>query len=75
MAKKETARNRGTSAAGARSRSNARDDELVALTVKVPGELYVRLSTVAATQRRTHQDICREALREYLDRAAAVKSR
>lgn len=41
----------------------------VALTVKVDGTTYVRLCTLGATQRRTNQDILREALQQYLDRA------
>jgi hypothetical protein len=43
----------------------------VALTVKVDGELYLRLSTLRATQRRTNQDILAQALKEYLTRAGA----
>jgi len=43
----------------------------VALTVKVDGELYLRLSTLRATQRRTNQDILEQALKEYLTRAGA----
>jgi hypothetical protein len=41
----------------------------VALTVKVTQEVYVRLCTFGATQRRTNQDILQEALLQYLDRA------
>jgi hypothetical protein len=40
----------------------------VALTLKVNGEVYVRLGTLRASQRRTHQDILKQALEEYLDR-------
>jgi hypothetical protein len=43
----------------------------VALTLKVDGTTYVRLSTLRATQRRTSQDILQQALEEYLDRAGA----
>jgi hypothetical protein len=43
----------------------------VALTVKVDDKTYVRLCTLGATQRRTNQDILREALRDYLERVAA----
>ena len=43
----------------------------VALTVKVPHEAYVRLCTLGATQRRTHQDILQEAVQQYLDRIGA----
>jgi len=42
----------------------------VALTVKVDDETYVRLCTLRATQRRTNQEILREALHEYLERVA-----
>jgi hypothetical protein len=42
----------------------------VALTVKVDDETYVRLCTLGATQRRTNQDILREALDDYLERVA-----
>ncbi|MGA8735977.1 MAG: ribbon-helix-helix domain-containing protein [Terriglobales bacterium] len=42
----------------------------VALTVKVDDETYVRLCTLRATQRRTNQEILREALHEYLERMA-----
>jgi hypothetical protein len=37
---------------------------------EVNDETYVRLCTLKATQRRTNQDILREALREYLERVA-----
>lgn len=43
----------------------------VALTVKVDGATYARLTNLRATQRRSHQDILRQALDEYLDRAGA----
>jgi hypothetical protein len=43
----------------------------VALTLKVDDQTYVRLCTLGATQRRTNQDILREALHEYLDRVAS----
>jgi hypothetical protein len=42
----------------------------VALTVKVDDETYIRLCTLGATQRRTNQDILREALDDYLKRVA-----
>ena len=44
------------------------DQKPVALTVKINGETYVRLSKLRATQRRTHQDILKQALDEYLKR-------
>ncbi len=40
----------------------------VALTVKVDDNTYIRLCTLGATQRRTNQDILREALHDYLER-------
>ena len=40
----------------------------VALTLKLDGKTYVRLSTLRAKQRRTHQDIMREAVEQYLNR-------
>jgi hypothetical protein len=43
----------------------------VALTLKVDSGLYLRLSTLRATQRRTNQDILEQALKEYLIRAGA----
>jgi len=43
----------------------------VALTVKIDGGMYVRLGTLRASQRRTHQDILKQALEEYLDREGA----
>lgn len=42
----------------------------VALTLKVDDKTYVRLCTLGATQRRTNQDILREALHDYLERVA-----
>jgi predicted DNA-binding protein len=43
----------------------------VALTVKVTHEVYVRLCTMGANERRTNQDILQEAVQEYLDRLGA----
>jgi hypothetical protein len=43
----------------------------VALTVKVDDKTYIRLCTLGATQRRTNQDILREAVQQYLDRIGA----
>ena len=43
----------------------------VALTVKLEDAIYVRLCTLGATQRRTNQDMLREAVEQYLDRAKA----
>ena len=40
----------------------------VVQTVKVPPEVFVKLKTVGARERRSSQDIILSALREYLDR-------
>jgi hypothetical protein len=50
---------------------NAVQEKPVALTLKVDSGLYLRLSTLRATQRRTNQDILEQALKEYLTRAGA----
>jgi hypothetical protein len=50
---------------------SAAQEKPVALTLKVDSGLYLRLSTLRATQRRTNQDILEQALREYLTRAGA----
>jgi hypothetical protein len=41
----------------------------VALTLKIDEQTYLRLATLRAKQRRTHQDILLAALEEYLKRA------
>lgn len=46
-----------------------RTDRPIALTLKIAGDMYVRLSTLRAKQRRTHQEILKQALEEYLERA------
>jgi hypothetical protein len=43
-------------------------DRPVVQTVKVPPDLFVRLKTIGARERRSSQDIILSALREYLDR-------
>ena len=50
---------------------SATPEKPVALTLKVDSGLYLRLSTLRATQRRTNQDILEQALKEYLTRAGA----
>ena len=47
----------------------SKQEKPVALTLKLDGKTYISLSTLRATQRRTHQDIMREAVEQYLDRA------
>jgi hypothetical protein len=58
-------------AAGAKKAGDAGGEKPVALTLKVDLATYVRLCTLGATERRTNQDILRQALQEYLDRAKA----
>jgi len=64
--KKKTPRRRSETA-GAKTAN----ETPVALTLKVDQSTYVRLCTLGATERRTNQDILRQALQEYLDRAKA----
>jgi predicted DNA-binding protein len=45
--------------------------KLVALTVKISQEMYVRLSTLRAKERKTAQEILTEALNAYLERVGA----
>ena len=45
------------------------EDRPVALTLKIDGKTYLRLATLRAKERRTHQDILLTALEEYLKRA------
>jgi predicted transcriptional regulator len=47
------------------------DDRLVAMTVKIESDMYVRLSTFRAKERKTAQQIFTAALAAYLDRAGA----
>ena len=56
---------------GAKRGGSTTSEKPVALTLKVDSELYLRLSTLRATQRRTNQDILEQALKEYLTRAGA----
>ena len=43
-------------------------DKLIALTLKLDSETYVRLSTFRARERKTAQQILTDALCAYLDR-------
>ena len=43
-------------------------DRPVVQTVKVPPDVYIRLKTIGARERRSSQDIILTAVREYLDR-------
>jgi predicted transcriptional regulator len=47
------------------------EPKLVALTVKIDSEMYVKLSTLRAKERKTAQEILTEALQDYLKRAGA----
>jgi hypothetical protein len=40
----------------------------VVQTVKVPPDVYIRLKTIGARERRSSQDIILTAVREYLER-------
>ena len=71
MATKKKGRNSEKRAVAARREGSGGDEKPVALTLKVDGVTYVRLSTLRATQRRTSQEILQQALKEYLDRAGA----
>jgi hypothetical protein len=51
--------------------TKAKTDEMVALTLKVDGKTYVRLSTLRAKERKTVQEVLTEALKAYLTRAGA----
>jgi hypothetical protein len=44
-------------------------EKMVALTLKIDSNTYLRLSTLRATKRKTVQDILSEALKAYLDQA------
>ena len=47
------------------------EDKLVAMTVKIESDMYVRLSMFRAKERKTAQQILTEALADYLHRAGA----
>jgi hypothetical protein len=70
MPTKKTRRSSGKHTGARHAGSGARETP-VALTLKVDGETYVRLSVVRATERRTNQDILQQALKEYLERVGA----
>ena len=71
MATKKTGRSSAKHTAGACRAGSGAGEKPVALTLKVDGVTYVRLSTLRATQRRTSQEILQQALKEYLDRVGA----
>jgi hypothetical protein len=68
MATKKTGRSSKMHGAGAPRAGSSAGEKPVALTLKVDGVTYVRLSTLRATQRRTNQDLLHQALKEFLDR-------
>jgi hypothetical protein len=70
MGNKTASRSSGKRGAAAKPDRTAHEKP-VALTLKVDSSLYLRLSTLRATQRRTNQDILQQALKEYLNRAGA----
>lgn len=53
----------------ARTAASQTAERPVALTVKIDGQTYLRLTMLRARERRTHQDILVDALQAYLDRA------
>lgn len=68
MGSKSATRSVRASRGAKRGGGNA-EKERIALTVKVDGELYVRLNTFRARKRKTSQEVLEEALKEYLARA------
>jgi hypothetical protein len=69
--KKEKKVNRSTTRASDRDAGATSEHKPVALTLKIDREMYQRLLQLRAfgEKLRTHQDILRQALQEYLDRA------
>jgi hypothetical protein len=55
----------------AKAASEAAAEKPIALTLKIDGKTYVRLSTLRAKQRATAQDILAAALKMYLDEVGA----
>lgn len=71
MGNKTASRGAGKHRMRTKRGESAAQEKPVALTLKVDSGLYLRLSTLRATQRRTNQDILEQALKEYLTRAGA----
>jgi len=71
MATKKSGTDRPASKRRAVSAGTPKPDNRVALTVKVDHDVYVRLCTLAATARKTNQDVLSEAVTEYLNRLHA----
>ena len=57
-----------SSTASAPSSSSPATTRPVVQTVKVPPDVFVKLKTIGAHERRSSQDIILAALKEYLDR-------
>jgi hypothetical protein len=53
------------------NRKKPKDEKLIALTLKLDSDTYVRLSTFRAKERKTAQEILAEVLKAYLDRVGA----
>jgi hypothetical protein len=71
MGSKTARRGAGKRRVGSKRGGSTASEKPVALTLKVDSALYLRLSTLRATQRRTSQDILQQALEEYLERIGA----
>ena len=71
MATRKSGHSPGSSRPRAADRKPALTEKPVALTVKVDSKTYVRLCTLGATQRRTNQDLLKEAVAQFLDRERA----
>jgi hypothetical protein len=71
MGNRTASRGSGTRRAVKKRVEKSAEEKPVALTLKVDSKLYIRLSTLRATQRTTNQNILEQALKEYLTRAGA----
>jgi hypothetical protein len=71
MATKQTGTGRSAPQKRRVSAGPPKPEDRVALTVKVDHDVYVRLCTLAATGRRTNQDVLLAAVQQYLDKAGA----
>jgi hypothetical protein len=71
MGNKTASRGAGKHRMRTKRGESAAQEKPVAQTVKIDGELFVRLSTFRARVRKTSQEILQQALLEYLDRAGA----
>src|SRR4051812_1821704 len=69
MATSKTPSGRPVSKTRVASAGKPKPDNRVALTLKVDHYVYVRLCTLAATGRRTNQDVLLEAVEQYLHKA------